>query len=698
MDNQTDNRGRWGHKRPRLADGVSARRSGDGQLVLMGPKPAQTIALGPVQESIVALLDGDTTLDEIVARALTLADPVRPMDVLGLMRRLWHAGILDGLGADGDVLLGERSGGGLWSRLRDIRLYVRGLAALVGWGRALPYSVVRVFHALSAIIAALALAWVLWNGDLVAVLAPLSLSSTHPARDLLGGFWILSVVMSWRGFQRGVTLSALGATVPRAGLRILYGIPFFDVEDRERWLCDKHKRRALAVAGLAPMTLTAGVFAWGWILGDSEILRVGAAVSFLVLIIDAAPYLRSDGHEVLSESLATDVMGRRSLSYALRRVAQNLKTNAHIDGAEGRMLLSVALWTIHAAVLLQVLGGWVLPGAIEVASGTLNGPSATDLSQREAMLAFAVATLVVGAILAFFGSLAVNLLLTLLQLLSPRMSATPVPRRRLQRETTVEFVQEACRIPLFCDLDPEELEELAEAMRSERFHNKQVIAAQGERPNRFFYIRRGRCQATQTDASGRTQKLASLGPGDFFGEVALLEDSPRTATISARGPVEVMSLDRESFAGLMQRIGAENAEQLTHQVSTATFLRSLPTFAEISATDLGEVLSSLELMTCGPNHVIVEQGQEASDLYVVFDGEVEVVRDHQSVAKLGRGELFGEIALLTGEVRPATIRTTIDTRLFRIPAPVFHHVLLTNFHAAIHLDDTVNRRIADWAG
>ena len=663
----------------------------------MGPEPAQHIDLDPQQESVVALLDGDTSLNEVVARALTLSDPVRPMDVLRLMRRLWHAGLLDGLGADGEVLLGERSGGGLWTRLRDIRLYASRLAGVVRWGRALPSTFVRVLHAVGAIVAALALARVLVDGELVMVLAPLSSSSDQPASDLLGGFWMLSVVMSWRGIQRGVAMSALNVHIPRAGLRILYGVPFFDVEDRERRISSKRNRRALAVAGLAPMTLTAGLFAWGWLLGGPDILRVGAAVSFLVLIIDAAPYLRTDGHELLSQSLATDVMGRPSLSYALRRLAQNLKTNAHIEGAEGRMLVSVALWTIHAAVLLQVLGGWVLPGALEVASATLNGPSATDLSGQEGLLAFAVASLVIGAILLFFGSLGVNMLLTLLQLLSPRMAAAPVPRRRLTRETTVEFVKEACRIPLFCDLDPQELEELAKAMRSERFNNKQVIVAQGERADRFFYIRRGRCQVTQRDARGQLQKLASLGPGDFFGEVALLEDSPRNATISARGPVEVMSLDRESFAGLMQRIGAEHAELLTHQVGTAAFLRSLPTFAEVSATELGEVLSSLELVTCDPGHVIVEQGQEASDLYVVFDGQVEVIRDDKSVALLGRGELFGEIALLSGEVRSATIRAKGDTRLFRIPARVFHKVLLTNFHAAIHLDDAVGRRVAAWS-
>jgi putative ABC transport system ATP-binding protein len=74
-----------------------------------------------------------------------------------------------------------------------------------------------------------------------------------------------------------------------------------------------------------------------------------------------------------------------------------------------------------------------------------------------------------------------------------------------------------------------------------------AIVRQGEAGDKFYLIRRGRVAVTMADAAMGPRQVAELGPGDFFGDRALLTDEPRNATVSALDPVEVYTIGRETF-------------------------------------------------------------------------------------------------------------------------------------------------------
>jgi hypothetical protein len=96
--------------------------------------------------------------------------------------------------------------------------------------------------------------------------------------------------------------------------------------------------------------------------------------------------------------------------------------------------------------------------------------------------------------------------------------------------------------PLFALLSAPILESLSAALRPESYTAGQVILRQGDRGDRYFLLAHG---AVRIEIDGRL--VQTLGPGDGFGEIALLRDVPRTATVLAIDDVVVFSLEREPF-------------------------------------------------------------------------------------------------------------------------------------------------------
>jgi CRP/FNR family transcriptional regulator len=85
------------------------------------------------------------------------------------------------------------------------------------------------------------------------------------------------------------------------------------------------------------------------------------------------------------------------------------------------------------------------------------------------------------------------------------------------------------KVPLFAGLDNRELDEIASSMRERRFKSGDVVTQEGSGGVGFFVVEEG-----EADVAIGGQSRGSVGPGDYFGEIALINESPRTATLTAR--------------------------------------------------------------------------------------------------------------------------------------------------------------------
>jgi CRP-like cAMP-binding protein len=131
-----------------------------------------------------------------------------------------------------------------------------------------------------------------------------------------------------------------------------------------------------------------------------------------------------------------------------------------------------------------------------------------------------------------------------------------------------DVVQRLAKVPLFSDCSQRDLHTIARVVREIQHAAGTVIAREGEPGIGLFIIMDG---TAEVSIGGR--KKATLGPGEFFGEIALLDGGPRTATVSAKTDVRLLGLTEWVFRGLMHEhpgITLKTLQQMAGRLRVAT--------------------------------------------------------------------------------------------------------------------------------
>jgi MFS family permease len=165
------------------------------------------------------------------------------------------------------------------------------------------------------------------------------------------------------------------------------------------------------------------------------------------------------------------------------------------------------------------------------------------------IMAMLVGSLVAGPLIDAFGPRAATVILAgvamaLLLVCLPRL-------RRLEGALGVRIFLR--QVPAIAMLPHKTVEEMASRVQLERVADGEVIVHEGERGDRLFIIKTGEALVAARGAGQRDVSVATLGKSDYFGEIALLRDVPRTATVRAQGEVELYSLERAAFQELLGR-------------------------------------------------------------------------------------------------------------------------------------------------
>jgi CRP-like cAMP-binding protein len=111
----------------------------------------------------------------------------------------------------------------------------------------------------------------------------------------------------------------------------------------------------------------------------------------------------------------------------------------------------------------------------------------------------------------------------------------------------VEAVELLKRVPLFADLDRAELQQIANSMKQRTFSAGQEIAVEGQSGVGFFVIEDGQAKVTV-----HGDEVRMLGPGDYFGEVALITQGARTATVTADTDLKTYGMTFWDFRPLVE--------------------------------------------------------------------------------------------------------------------------------------------------
>jgi CRP/FNR family cyclic AMP-dependent transcriptional regulator len=105
-----------------------------------------------------------------------------------------------------------------------------------------------------------------------------------------------------------------------------------------------------------------------------------------------------------------------------------------------------------------------------------------------------------------------------------------------------ETLELLARVPLFSTLAPQELARVAEVVVPRRFEASQVVFREGDTSDTCYVIRSGHARAVRAHLDGRSITLAQFGPGDIFGELAMLDEERRSATIETLEEMEAIAI------------------------------------------------------------------------------------------------------------------------------------------------------------
>ena len=119
--------------------------------------------------------------------------------------------------------------------------------------------------------------------------------------------------------------------------------------------------------------------------------------------------------------------------------------------------------------------------------------------------------------------------------------------------TGEETVALLARVPVFADLDPGDLQRVAEVAVPRSFEAEHVVFREGDDSDTCYIVRSGHARAVRSHSDGRTITLASFGPGDIFGELAMFDDERRSATVEAVDDLEAVAILGADMRRLLRR-------------------------------------------------------------------------------------------------------------------------------------------------
>ena len=173
-------------------------------------------------------------------------------------------------------------------------------------------------------------------------------------------------------------------------------------------------------------------------------------------------------------------------------------------------------------------------------------------------------------------------------------------------------------------------------------------------------------------ADGEEMALASLRPGDEFGEQALLAGGTRNATVRCSTEVEVLRLDRKDFLPLLaQYPELKNSLELTARHRTLHgFLYEYSNFGRLPARALQALIAKLVPLDFGKGETIIREGDPAGPMFIVEKGRVRAFAQKngrvRNLAFYRAGDFFGELSILNGSPRAASAEALADSRVLAL--------------------------------
>jgi CRP-like cAMP-binding protein len=232
------------------------------------------------------------------------------------------------------------------------------------------------------------------------------------------------------------------------------------------------------------------------------------------------------------------------------------------------------------------------------------------------------------------------------------------------------------KIPLLSSLGADDLRYVIERVEIREHEPRDVIMRQGSAGGSLFVVVRGRVRVFSEKPA---RELASLGEGAFFGELALLTDFPRSATVVAVEPTQLLEISRELVSEIVRRSPdvLKTLLRFFRDRLLDRLLASSAMFSSFSPDEARALADRFLFLELEPRMRVIAEGERAPGLFLLLCGDARVKRGSAEVARMSPGDVFGEMSLLTRGPASATIETVTKCWALELPRDRFQEVMLT---------------------
>jgi CRP-like cAMP-binding protein/Zn-dependent protease len=663
--------------RPHLREDIEVKkfklRWGNDYAMIANPTDLVHYQLRPEDVEVLALMDGTRTVKEIVVESFQESGDLSLDGVVDLVRQLRTTNFLTEHYVDTTEIVRRAAHPTTMARskarefAKTLSIDWTGAHKLVAW---LYRHGLRFFFIPAVAVAALVLA-VLGLVAFVAVYEShrFDLGGDSPAAQtliLLGMDYVLTFVHE---LGHAVVLVHQGRKIKSAGFMIYFGSPAFFVEASDSLMLDRGKRIVQSAAGpFAELVVSAFASIYLWAFPESPaapFLFTWAVINYFVIFLNLVPLLELDGYYILADLIQVPDLRPRSLQFIRYDLWSKIRGRERITKQEVGLAAyaivgiaftvfclytSIFFWrTIFGGLISDLWNGGVIGKALLVVLGLF----------------------IAGPVLRGLISLARSAKKKVMGLLDK-------VRFRLQTRWRVEAAELLDRSAMFDDLPEDVLSDIAGRVKLRGYPAGKPVFRQGDRPDAFFIVRTGSLEVLEEDPeTGKERVIRTLGPGDTFGELGLIDGAPRAATVRPTTDAQLFEVDESTFDRLLSDM--VHVPEFQPTLQQAAELRGLPPFASLGSTEIAMILDHGRWLNVPPGEVFVEQGHPGDAFYVIGTGQVEVIRDGQVVNTLGPGSHFGEVALLADVPRTATVIARTPTRVFRLDGEGFDQVVAGAF-------------------
>jgi len=430
--------------------------------------------------------------------------------------------------------------------------------------------------------------------------------------------------------------------VRRFGFMIFYLFPCFYVDSTDMSLGTRGQRIIVSLAGPFAGLSTAAACAVaaaalpGTLAG--ELAFKAASIFVFQFVFNLLPILELDGYYVLIDALDAPFLRQRAMWFVRSAAVRKLRARAKWTKEEiGLALFGVT--AIVTSVLTLVLSILLWRSRIVIAAQELLATGAVGV------VIFALLVLV------FVGPLAVAVIARVVGIVRTSVTLASARSRAAAAREHSARVAMLARVRFLAGLPGPTLAALASHLRVERIDAGHTVITAGSVGDRFYLVRSGRLQAVAPDGT----ILGQFSPGEGFGELALIDRIPRTATVEALEASELWSLDSSHFQRWV-RDRFEIAARIRADQGERQALARLPFFRDLEGRELDRIAARLQTRRYEPGDVVIQAGESGGGYYVIREGQADVsLPDGRYVRTLGPGDGFGELSLIFGVPRTATV-------------------------------------------